>query len=112
MKSRLAVILVAVVVPIVALGVVISQRDSSRSPARLPIALGDSAGAAGAADAALARPSLYPYGGIVYKAGPDVPALEGSARAYKVTPDPELANGLRAVLAGGSLQIDSGSPFW
>lgn len=109
MKSRLAVIVVAVVVPLVALGVVISQRDSSHSPARLPIALG---GTAGTADAALARPSLYPYGGIVYKAGPDLPALDGSARAYKVTPDPDVANGLRAVFSEGSLQIDSTSLFW
>ena len=102
MKSRLAVIL-AVVVPIVALGAVISQRDSSRSLARLPITLGGTAGVAGTADAAFARPSLYPYGGIVYKAGPDLPALAGSARAYKVTPDPDLANRLRAVFSAESL---------
>src|SRR5439155_10400544 len=97
---------------IVALGAVISQRDSSRSLARLPITLGGTAGVAGTADAAFARPSLYPYGGIVYKAGPDLPALAGSARAYKVTPDPDLANRLRAVFSAGALQVDSASLFW
>ena len=29
-------------------------------------------------------PALYPYGGIVYKAGPSLPVLDGSARAYKI----------------------------
>jgi hypothetical protein len=83
MKSRLAVLVAAVVVPLVVLGVVITRGGSSSSPARLPIA------AAGTEQATLAGAradaALYPYPGVVYKAGPDMPALDGSARAFKVS---------------------------
>src|SRR5260221_3710511 len=87
MRSRILAIIVAVVVPLAALGIVISRSgSSSHTPGRLPILAGgggvggDTTLAAARADAA-----LYPYGGVVYNAGPGLPALDGSAHAYKVT---------------------------
>ena len=84
MKRRVAVLVAAVLVPLAVLAVVlvVARRDGgTHTPARLPIvaAKRSSPGASGTADAALA-----PYGGIVYQAGPDVPALDGSAHAYRV----------------------------
>lgn len=85
MRSRALAILVAVIVPLAALGLVVAQRgDSSHKPARLPILSGGGAENAtlGAARADIA---MYPYGGIVYKAAANLPALDGSARAYKIS---------------------------
>src|SRR3954451_12150102 len=97
MKSRLTVIVVAVLVPLAVLGVVIAQRGGGgHSPARLPIAA--ASGASAATQDAAARPALYPYGGIIYQAGQGLPALAGSARAYKVTADPDRLARLRAEL--------------
>ena len=84
MRSRVLAVIVAVVVPLVALGVVIGQRgDATHKPARLPILAGG--GQSAPLGAARADAALYPYGAIVYKAGPNVPALNGSARAYKIS---------------------------
>ncbi|MEY2431525.1 MAG: hypothetical protein QOC92_1250 [Acidimicrobiaceae bacterium] len=78
-------ITVAVVVPLVALGVVITRGGgSAHKPARLPIAAGSGQRAALGVAPVDAAPALYPYGGIVYKAGTNLPALDGQARAYKV----------------------------
>lgn len=83
MNRRVVAVVVAVLVPLAVLGVVIVRRPGgAHQPARLPIvATGRSAapGATGAADQALA-----PYGVIVYKADPNLPVLDGSARAYRV----------------------------
>ena len=89
MRSRVLAIVVAVVVPLAALGVVIAQRDSSDSPDRLPILTGGGGSRGGDAALALATEdaALYPYGVIVYTAGTGLPELDGSARAYKVTLD-------------------------
>ncbi|MEY2403507.1 MAG: hypothetical protein QOD38_1058 [Acidimicrobiaceae bacterium] len=84
MRSRALAILIAVVVPLAALGLVIAQRgDPTHKPARLPILAGGRAENA-ALGAARADAALYPYGGIVYKAGPNLPALDGAGRAYKI----------------------------
>ena len=79
MNRRVAAIVAGAVLALVAVVVVVARRDTSDEPNRLPIALGaPSSGAA--ADAALA-----PYGGITYHLDADVPSLDGSARAYRVT---------------------------
>src|SRR5947207_10725406 len=79
MKSRVVAIVVAVLVPLVVVSVVVARRDSAkRAPARLPI-VASGRTAPGAVDAALA-----PYGGMTYTQGPNLPALAGSTRAYRV----------------------------
>ena len=83
----MAAIVIAVVVPLAALGVVISRGGStSHSPARLPILAGGSAETAtpGGASADVA---VSPSGLVVFKAGPQMPKLDGSARAYKINRD-------------------------
>jgi len=79
MRSRVLAIIVAVVIPLAALGVVITRAGSSHRPARLPVLAGGSGATADAA--ARAEPALAPYGGIVYKAGAGLPELTGSAPA-------------------------------
>src|SRR4051794_864426 len=84
MKPRVAAILVAVVLPVVALAVVVVRHDSStHRPGRLPIAAGGT-GAPTTVVEARADAARYPYGGIVYRAAADLAALTGSAAAYKV----------------------------
>jgi hypothetical protein len=88
MRSRVLAVIVAVVVPVAVLGVVIARGGgSTHKPARLPIAAGGGNRENAALGAATADAVLYPYGGIVYKAGPNLPALDGSARAYKLNRD-------------------------
>jgi hypothetical protein len=90
MRSRVLAIVVAVVVPLAALGVVIARGgDSAHKPARLPILASGGTGAQGGATLGVAREdaALYPYGGVVYKAGANLPTLDGSARAYKLSRD-------------------------
>ncbi|MEY2423626.1 MAG: hypothetical protein QOI95_3693 [Acidimicrobiaceae bacterium] len=91
MRSRALAIVVAAVVPLLALGVVIAQRgDSAHKPARLPILA--SGGAENATlGAARADAALYPYGVIVYKAGPNLPALDEPEHAYKVVAPDDAA---------------------
>ena len=79
MNRRIAAMVVAVLVPVAVVAVVVSRHDGSKHrPARLPIATAR-ASAGGAADAALA-----PYGDLVYEADPALPALGGTAKAYRV----------------------------
>ena len=93
MRSRVLAIVVAVVVPATALVIVLSRGGSSHTPARLPILAGG--GAATTLGAARPDAALYPYGGIVYTAGPGLPALDGSAHAYRVAaPDSGAARRL------------------
>ena len=114
MRSRVLAIIVAVVVPLAALGVVIAQRgDSSHSPARLPIlAAGDGSGENAALGVARADAALYPYGVIVYKAGANLPALDGSGRAYKVTGiDADAARRLADAFGFNDITPDADSTF-
>jgi hypothetical protein len=91
MRSRVLAIVIAVVVPLAALGVVISRGGSStHKPARLPILAAGATRGNAAMGLAQADAMLYPYGGIVYKAGPDLPTLNGSARAYKILADTDV----------------------
>src|SRR6476661_2997031 len=93
-KRRVAVVVAALVpVVLVAIAVVVTRGGGSHRPARLPVAAGDrssaSANAGATADAAVSgapEPALYPYGGIVYEAADGLPALEGSAHAYRLGP--------------------------
>lgn len=111
MRSRVLAIVVAVVIPLTALGVVISRAGSGHGPARLPILAGGSA--AGTADAAARpEPALYPYGGLVYKAGAGLPELTGSARAYKVSGfDPAAARRLADALGFSGVAPDANNTF-
>lgn len=105
MRSRILAIVIAVVVPLVALGVVISRGGgSAHKPARLPISAPGGNGGSATLGVAQADAALYPYGGIVYKAGADVPKLDGSARAYKVSRGgtQEQLDRLNAALVGGA----------
>ena len=99
MKPRVLAILVAVVIPLTVLAVVVATRGGSRhEPARLPIAVGSGGGAGTTiAGADAARPALYPYGGIVYNAAPGLPALTGSAPAYKVAGGAEVTKLVEAL---------------
>ena len=91
MNRRVVAMIAAALIPLAVLGVVIARRDGGKhSAARLPITVSGrtaEAGAGGATDAALA-----PYGVIVYHPGSGLPALDGTARAYRVvTPDTAVA---------------------
>ena len=111
MRSRVLAIIAAVVIPLAVLGVVISRAGSGHGPARLPILTG---GSTTAADAAAARPepALYPYGGVVYKASPNLPALDGSAHAYKVSGfDPAAVRRLADALGFSGVAPDANNTF-
>lgn len=84
MRSRVLAVVVAVAIPLAVLGVVIARGGGSHRPARLPIVAGSSAEGAATPSAARVDAALFPYGGIVYRAGPNIPALTGSAPAYRV----------------------------
>ncbi len=84
MRSRILAIAVAVVVPLAILGVVVARRGGTHPPARLPIVAGSSAEGAGGSTAGRADAALAPYGGVVYRAGPNLPELDGSAPAYRI----------------------------
>ncbi|HEX4819868.1 MAG TPA: hypothetical protein VFV00_06640 [Acidimicrobiales bacterium] len=90
---RFALIVAGVVALLAVAAVVIAHRDTGHARKALPISLGStptgSTPTGGAADAALA-----PYGDITYHADARVPPLDGSARAYRVTPgDPAALTG-------------------
>jgi hypothetical protein len=84
MKARVVVVLLAVVLPVsLVVALAVSRSGSSaHSPAKLPIVAGSGGGDARAAAAADAQ--LAPYPGYVYTAGPGLPALDGTARAYRL----------------------------
>src|SRR4051812_21619058 len=111
MRSRVVVIVVAVVLPLVALGVVVSRSGSGHGPARLPILSGG--GAATAADGvARADAALYPYGGVVYKAGAGLPELSGAAHVYKLSGfDAAAARRLADALGLAGVDPDSDNTF-
>ncbi|MEY2454174.1 MAG: hypothetical protein QOD92_3748 [Acidimicrobiaceae bacterium] len=113
MRSRVLAILVAVVVPLAALGAVIAQRgDSKHTPARLPILAGGAAGETAALGAPSADIALYPYGGVVYKAGANLPALDGSARAYRIDrPGTEFVRRLADAFGFTGIEPDANSTF-
>ena len=112
MRSRILAIVVAVVVPIAALGVVISRGgSSSHTPARLPIVSGGGGGKAPPRCRPRRRRST-PYGAIVYKAGANLPELDGSARAYKTAAfDPASARKLADALGFNDAAPDANSTF-
>lgn len=112
MRSRALAIILAVVVPLAALGVVLTQRDdSSGPPARLPI-LASGGGGDSTLSAARADAELYPYGVIVYKAGANLPELDGSARAYKVSgADAAAARRLADAFGFDDVEPDADSTF-
>lgn len=68
--------------------VVIASRGGDGRPSQLPVLAGSATGASdeGAADVALGAPAvdLPTRGGLVYQAGDGLPALTGSARAYRL----------------------------
>ena len=82
---RFALIVAAVVALLVVGALVIARDDKAHAPSRLPIALSPTP-SGGRADTALA-----PYGGLVYHLDAGVPALDGSARAYRLTADDPAA---------------------
>ena len=111
MKSRIAVIVLAVAIPLAVVGfVVVNRGGSGHRPARLPVVSGRTGttlvGETG--DAALA-----PYGRIVYHAGPGLAPLDGRMHAYRVVPSDANA-ALRSLadalgLHGEPTTDDSGS---
>ena len=111
MKSRIAVIVLAVAIPLAVIGfVVVNRGGSGHRPARIPVVSGRSATtiAGETGDAALA-----PYGQVVYHAGPGLPTLDGRLHAYRVVPTGTdavvraLADGLG--IHGDPTTDDSGS---
>jgi hypothetical protein len=114
MRSRVVAVIVAVVVPLAALGVVIAQRGgSTHGPARLPIAFGGLGGEQATPAIGRADSAVYPYGVIVYKAAPGLAALNGSAHAYKVTGGGDAAAARRLADAFGldGIEPDAASTF-
>ena len=96
MNRRVAAIVVAVLVPVAVIVVVVSRHDGSKHrPAPLPIATTGASGG-GAADAALA-----PYGDLVYQPDPALPALGGTAKAYRVAGADPAAEARRVAGAFG-----------
>jgi hypothetical protein len=87
MNPRGRAVFIAVVIPLVLVAgaVVAVQRGGGTStPAKIPVATPGAEGKAAAlADAAV--PGVAQLAAVHYTAGPDLPALDGSARAYKVT---------------------------
>lgn len=85
MKRRAVTIVAAGTVALaIVVALVVARGDGARhTPARLPIVAGRRSAQSGTAANVDAGP-LAPYGLIVYKAGPALPALDGSARAYRV----------------------------
>ena len=113
MRSRALAIAVAVVVPLAALGFVISRGGSSaHRPARLPIVAGASGGSGSTLGAARADAALYPYGGIVYKASAGLAKLDGSARAYKISaPDSKIVRELADAVGLSGVTADADGTF-
>jgi hypothetical protein len=99
-RRRVALVVAAVLVPLAVLGVVLVRRGgATHPPARLPIVAAKRSSAGG--PSAPADAALGPYGGIVYQAGPGVPALDGSMHAYRVrTGDVSAAVGRLATALG------------
>lgn len=109
MRSRAVAFVVAVVVPLAALGVVISRSGSPHRPARLPVLAGGGTAAIGAARADTA---VYPYGGIVYKAAAGVPELDGHAHAYRISrTDASAARRLADALGFTGIGPDANNTF-
>lgn len=111
MTRRRIIVLLAALLPAVLLaGAVVAARSGSSShrPARLPVAASAGATALATADNALAPASarLYPYGGIVYDAGPDLPSLDGSGRAYRLAADSVGEDSIRRLAAALGLSGD------
>ena len=80
MKRRLVALVGLAIVVAVVIGVVVARRGGGgHTPARLPISASN-----GSADGGLRDAALAPYGVIVYHAGPDLPSLDSSTRAYRV----------------------------
>lgn len=116
MSSRVKAIVVAVVIPLLALGAFVlagggGGSNGAKAPAKLPIALGASAERSSMAAADIA---LYPYGGIVYEAASDLPSLDGTGRAYEVVVDEDQIRRLRDALQtdGGTFDRFDGSYSW
>jgi hypothetical protein len=86
MSRRRTALLLAALVPVVLViaAVVVARSGSTHRPPRLPVAAGGGGAPALATADAGATAALYPNGGIVYEAGPGLPALQGSGRAYRL----------------------------
>lgn len=110
-RARLALIAASVILPVSLLVVVVvaASDGGPAAPGRLPLAAGGQAqGTAIAASgdaAAGAESARYPYPGWVqYQAGPDLPALTGSARAYRLPAGAITEESVRRL--GAALGVD------
>ncbi|MGQ0617512.1 MAG: hypothetical protein ACT4PW_11070 [Acidimicrobiia bacterium] len=119
-RARLALIAASVILPVslVVAAVVAGSEGGPAAPGRLPLAArGQAQGTALAASgdaAAGAESARYPYPGWAqYQAGPDLPALTGSARAYRLPAAAVTEESVRQLAAAlgvdGDLQpVDGG----
>ncbi|HEV3227728.1 MAG TPA: hypothetical protein VGZ52_12865 [Acidimicrobiales bacterium] len=88
MLRRRWMIAPAVAVPILVIALTVlavTRGHGTKTPARLPIvAGGPSTGTSALADQGV-EPGIAPAAAVIYKLGPDVPSLGGSARAYNLS---------------------------
>ena len=110
-RRRAGPIAVAIVVPLVLVAAAVAVfGGGGGTPSKIPISAGGDVGGAALADAREANAA--PYGGVRYVAGPGLPALDGTAHAYKVTgavDEARAAEVAKAFGLEGDVQADQGS---
>lgn len=111
---RRAIVLLAALLPvaIVAAVVIADRSGTSRTPAKLPVAVGGASTAASRAAMSMGAPdaALYPIQRVVYEAAPGLAELGGSAAAYKVTSDVSIEQ-VRALASALGVTGEVSEPY-